>query len=55
MKDFLAIKYSDKLVNFLLQKLSNTQEKVKISALFVIRHLVNSSGKGISATSFDYC
>lgn len=39
-----ATAYSDKLIYYLIQKLQASHEKTRISALIILRHLVNSSG-----------
>jgi len=53
--DFVAAKtYSNKLVAFLLQKLeqSSKDEKMRIAALSIIRHLLNAAG--ISCTLHNF-
>ncbi|XP_064639982.1 maestro heat-like repeat-containing protein family member 1 isoform X2 [Lineus longissimus] len=40
----LTRSFSDRIVGFLLQKLENTQDKIKMGALLVLRHIINSAG-----------
>ena len=37
-----AKRYSDKLVPFLVQKFEQKDEKIRISALIVMKHMINS-------------
>ncbi len=38
-----AIRFCDKILPFLLQKMEQNNEKLRIGSLTVIRHLINSS------------
>ena len=38
----LAIRYSDKLVPFCLQKFEQTNEKTRVASLTILKHLINS-------------
>ena len=41
----LSKSFSDKIINFLLEKLNQPNEKFKIGSLSIIRHLMNSSSQ----------
>lgn len=47
-KKFLALRYCDRLLPFILQKFEQNNEKMRIASLNIIKHLINSSEEQMS-------